>query len=458
MPHALIVDDDRNTLIAFAELVEAEGYSTTTAETLEAARVELTLRRPDVVLCDLVLPDGKGTDLLGELQGVPSPEVILITANATIETAVAALRLGAHDYLTKPVDIARLKTLLAQLRRTQALKDEVSTLRNELRQLGRFGPLVGTSPAMQQAYELISRVAPTDVTVLIIGESGTGKELVAESVYRLSRRRGQPFLAVNCGALAATLIESELFGHERGSFTGAERRHQGVFERANGGTLFLDEITEMPIELQVRLLRVLETGTMVRVGGDKELHVDCRVIAATNRDPESAVKAGTLRQDLYYRLQVFPLRLPPLREREGDIAVLARHFLAERARAENAEKHFTQDAMNALVRYQWPGNVRELKNVVDRAYILADEEITRECLPPEISGEQRPTGPFFRVRVGAAIADVEKRLILATLRELGGDKRRAAEALGVSLKTLYNRLHVYGEKSEGAAAGPREDE
>ncbi len=446
MPHALVVDDDRNTLDALAELVGAEGYTTSRAETLEEARAEIAARPPDVVLCDLVLPDGRGTDLLGELQAVPTIEVILITANATIETAITALRLGAYDYLTKPVDIARLKTLLAQLRRTQALKEEVSALRNELRQLGRFGSLVGTSPTMQQVYELISRVAPTDVTVLIIGESGTGKELVAESIYRLSRRRGTPYLAVNCGALSANLIESELFGHERGSFTGAERRHQGFFERANGGSLFLDEITEMPIELQVRLLRVLESGTMLRVGGDKEIRVDVRVIAASNRDPDEAVKAGKLRQDLYYRLQVFPIHLPPLREREGDIALLARHFLGLRNTSEGVEKHFSQDAMNALVRYQWPGNVRELRNVIDRAFILADDVITPECLPAEISGEERPAGPYFRVRVGTPIAEVEKRLILSTLREMQGDKRKAAETLGVSLKTLYNRLHEYGEK------------
>ncbi len=444
MPHALVVDDDTNTLIALAELVSAEGFSTATAATLEEARAHLAERAPDVVLCDLILPDGRGTDLLDELQGAPATEVILITANATIETAVTALRLGAYDYLTKPIDIPRLKTLLAQLRRTQALKEEVTALREELRQLGRFGPLVGTSPSMQAVYTMIGRVAPTDVTVLIVGESGTGKELVAESVWRLSRRRSGPYLAVNCGALSANLIESELFGHEKGSFTGAERRHQGFFERANGGTLFLDEVTEMPIELQVRLLRVLETGAMLRVGGDKEIKVDVRVVAATNRDPEEAVKAGKLRQDLYYRLQVFPIQLPPLREREGDVVTLARHFLGERNRIEGSEKHFSQEALAALVRYAWPGNVRELKNVVDRAYILADDEITPECLPAEISGEERPTGPFIRVRVGTPISEAEKRLILATLRELQGDKKRTAETLGVSLKTLYNRLHEYG--------------
>ena len=396
-----------------------------------------------MVLADLVLPDGQGTALLEELQGDPKVEVILITGHASVDTAVEALRTGAYDYLTKPVDVPRLKTLLAGLRRTQDLKAEVSTLRGELRDLGRFGLLVGASAAMQEVYDLIDRVAPTDATVLLVGESGTGKELAAETIHHLSKRKREPFLPLNCGAVAANLIESELFGHERGSFTGASRQHRGVFERAHGGTLFLDEITEMPFELQVKLLRVLETGVLMRVGGDKPVAVNVRVLAATNRDPEKAVADGKFREDLYYRLQVFPIRLPPLRQRPGDVELLARHFLAELNREEGAAKELTDAAIDRLEAWHWPGNVRELKNAMRRAFILADDELDPSCFPIDAAPDTAPSGPHVRVKVGASIADMEKRLILATLEETNGDKKQAAETLGISLKTLYNRLNSY---------------
>ena len=319
MLHALVVDDDMHSLSALAELVEAEGFDTATADNLAQARSKLEQRLPDVVLSDLMLPDGRGTELLKELLEEPTVEVILITGKATVETAVEALRLGAFDYLTKPIDLGRLKTLLARVKDTRELKQEVSSLRAELRDLGRFGPMVGTAPAMQRVYDLIDKVAPTEATAFLIGESGTGKELAAETVHRLSKRRKGPYLPLNCGAVSPTLIESELFGHEKGSFTGAQRQHRGYFERASGGTLFLDEITEMPIELQVKLLRVLETGRIMRVGGDREVDINVRVIAATNRNADDAVKDGKLREDLLYRLKVFPITLPPLRDREGDI-------------------------------------------------------------------------------------------------------------------------------------------
>jgi len=340
--------------------------------------------------------------------------------------------------------VPRLKTLLAGLRRTQDLKAEVSSLRGELRDLGRFGLLVGAAEAMQAVYDLIDRVAATDATVLLIGESGTGKELAAHTIHQLSKRKREPFLPLNCGAVAANLIESELFGHERGSFTGASRQHRGVFERAHAGTLFLDEITEMPFELQVKLLRVLETGTLMRVGGDKPVPVNVRVLAATNKDPEKAVEEGKFREDLYYRLQVFPIRLPPLRQRPGDVKLLAQYFLAELNREEGTEKELTDDAIDRLEAWHWPGNVRELKNAVRRAFILADDELDPSSFPIDAAPQTAAAaGPHVRVKVGASIAEMEKRLILATLNETSGDKKKAAETLGISLKTLYNRLNSY---------------
>jgi two-component system, NtrC family, response regulator HydG len=445
MLHALVVDDDASSLNALAELVEAEGFDTATAETLARARTQLGEKLPDVVLSDLMLPDGKGTELLEALMEEPSVEVILVTGKATVETAVEALRLGAFDYLTKPIDLARLKTLLARVKDTRELKQEVSSLRAELRDLGRFGPMVGTSPVMQRVYDLIDKVAPTEATAFIIGESGTGKELAAETIHRLSKRRKGPYLPLNCGAISATLIESELFGHEKGSFTGAQRQHRGYFERASGGTLFLDEITEMPIELQVKLLRVLETGRVMRVGGDREAEVNVRVVAATNRVPEEAVKEGKLREDLLYRLQVFPITLPPLREREGDIETLAFYFLQNLSKREGTTKRLSTEALDRLRGHHWPGNVRELQNVVQRAFILAEEELTPDCLPAELGGETRHAGPNLHLRVGTSLEDAERRLILATLDQHGGDKRATAEVLGISLKTLYNRLNQYAK-------------
>jgi DNA-binding NtrC family response regulator len=280
--------------------------------------------------------------------------------------------------------------------------------------------------------------------VLINGESGTGKELVAETLHRTSARKDAVMLPVNCGAVSPNLIESELFGHERGSFTGADRQRKGYFERANGGTLFLDEVTEMPIELQVKLLRVLETGTVVRVGGNEPIQVDVRLLAATNRDPLEAVKAGKLREDLYYRLNVFPIALPPLRARPGDIELLAEHFLAQLNREAGTAKVWSRAALERLRRNAWTGNVRELRNVVQRAYILGDDEIAAEVLPlPEEAPVERPDGPVLQVRVGTSIEQMEQRLILATLELTEGDKKRAAEILRISLKTLYNRLNVY---------------
>jgi DNA-binding NtrC family response regulator len=451
---ALIIDDDENFRTSLDLLVQREGFVTRTAGTLAEARESLAAGPPDVFLVDLTLPDGDGLAWLRSEPAASTAEVIVITGSTSVDSAVDALHGGALDYLTKPIDRARLRSALVNVNRTRALKQEVGSLRGELRDLGRFGRMVGRSKPILEVYDLVARVAPTDATVLITGESGTGKELVAETLHHCSTRKDALLLPVNCGAVSPNLIESELFGHERGSFTGADRQRKGCFERASGGTLFLDEITEMPIELQVKLLRVLETDTLVRVGGTEPVKVNVRVLAASNRDPAEAVKAGKLREDLFYRLNVFPIALPPLRDRPGDIDLLAEHFLAELNREGGTSKTWSRAALERMRANAWVGNVRELRNVVHRAYILADDEISSEVLP--LSEETPPPSPengqVLQIRVGTSIDRAEQRLILATLELTGGDKKKAAEILNISLKTLYNRLNVYDAGRTARAA------
>ena len=309
--------------------------------------------------------------------------------------------------------------------------------------------LIGRSSAIDAVLQLIARVAPTEATVLVCGESGSGKELVARSIHDLSARRNGPFVAINCGAVPPTLVESELFGHEKGSFTGAVGTHRGLIERAEGGTLFLDEVTEMPLDLQVRLLRFLETRSFYRVGGREELRADLRVIAATNRNPGQAVRDGQLREDLLYRLAVFPIDVPPLRAREGDAALLGRHFLDKLNRAHGTDKRFSAAASATLRAHSWPGNVRELRNAVERAYILCDEIIELE--PETMPSNGVTSQAELRIPIGTRLADVERSLIEATLGHFMGNKRRAAEVLGCSLKTLYNKLAAY-QRADAPAA------
>lgn len=454
MTHALIVDDDIGSSSAMAELISREGFSTATATTLHDARKQMALQRPDVILLDIHLPDGSGLDLFPNIDAQQSTEVVLITGHASLETSIEALRLGAADYLIKPINIRHLKNILSRVARPSDLKEEINKLRDDLRSLGRFGRLIGRSPPMQKLYDHISRVAPTAATVLLTGESGTGKEVVAQTLHELSRRKKAPFLPVNAGAISPQLIESELFGHEKGSFTGAVKQHAGYFERASGGTLFLDEITEMPIDLQSKLLRVLETGTFMRVGSNVQTETDVRVIAATNRSPEDAVAKGRFRADLLYRLQVFPIFLPPLRERTEDIELLVEHFLAELNQTESTHKTVDPEIIELLSKFPWPGNVRELKNTIHRAYIMADDIIDKHCLPPQVStlnGIRQPAvynGSALNIQVGMKIADAEQRLIYATLEHCGGSKEKTADMLGISLKTLYNRFKEYSEDTD----------
>ena len=443
MPHLLLVDDDPEALEWLSELAKGEGFSVAQADSLRAARIHMSRLQPDVMLTDLQLPDGQGIELVNDLESRESTEVVLITGHASVESAVQALRLGATDYLVKPVDVDRLRAILRRVPRTGELRAEIGELREELRRLGRFGHLLGSSPPMQKLYDQLGRVAPTSATVLLIGESGTGKELAAQTCHEMSRRKRAPFLPLNCGAVSPQLIESELFGHEKGSFTGADRQHKGYFERAHGGTLFLDEITEMPQELQVKLLRVLETGSFMRVGTTAPISSDVRLICATNRVPEQAVAEGKLREDLYHRLNVFPISMPPLRERGTDIELLAQHFLDQLNKQEDASKSFAPPTIAALYAHTWPGNVRELKNYCQRAFILADEVIDANLAPAAVAAPE--SAPLLSVRVGTTLDEVSRRLIEATLAECGS-KRKAADMLGISLKTLYNRLAAY--KSE----------
>ena len=458
MPHALIVEDDRDAASALAALVRAEGLSSAIAGSLAEARQQMVLRMPDLVLLDLMLPDGSGMALFEEREEFGNVEIVLMTGHASLESSIQALRVGASDYLIKPVSPRQLKSVLARGRRPAESKAEIASLKHAADREGRFGHLRGRAPIMQNVYTQIGRVAATAVTVFIIGESGAGKEVVAQTIHDLSLRRNAPFLAINCGAISPQLIESEMFGHEKGSFTGASRQHRGFFERANGGTLFLDEVTEMPVELQVKLLRVLETGSFMRVGSDELLETDVRIIAATNRDLRDAVASGKLREDLFYRLNVFQIHVPPLRERLEDVALLAEHFLLTMNEREKTKRTLTPDALEKLLHYDWPGNVRELRNVIQRAYIMSETNtIDADCIP--FDEARSPRGAkggvaSVTVPVGSSIADMERALILATVATCSGQKEKAAEMLGISAKTLYNRLREYEGDASPADVPP----
>jgi len=448
-PFALIVEDEPDAAYALAELVRGNGFRTAIAGSLAEAKQQLGLRTPDVVLLDLLLPDGSGMELFDSRESLGDVEIVLMTGHASLETSIQALRLGAVDYLIKPVSARQLEAVLTRVGRPVDARAELDGLRHVADEEGRFGHLRGRAEVMQTVYTQIGRVAGTAVTVLIVGESGSGKEVVAQTVHDLSRRRKAPFLAVNCGALSPQLIESEMFGHEKGSFTGANRQHKGFFERAHGGTLFLDEVTEMPPDLQVKLLRVLETGRFMRVGSDETIETDVRIVAATNREPTEAVARGKLREDLFYRLNVFQIRVPPLRDRCADVPLLAQHFLDKLNLREGEARSFALGALDKLERHAWPGNVRELRNVVQRAFIMADgDSITAACIPFD-SALVAASEPLVTVQVGTTVEQMERQLILATLDSVKGHKGRAAELLGVSQNTLYNRLRDYGREPVG---------
>src|SRR5687768_3638939 len=452
----LIVEDDPPTRSGLAELVQAWGFQTDEAPDGEEALRRVTTFRPAIIVSDLVMPRMGGFDLLRALKDQLSDiSFILLTAQGTVESAVEAIKEGAYDYLTKPVDPQRLQILLQKAVERQETLREVRHLRRQLREQGSFGRIVGNSAEIRSVYRVIEQAAPTSASVLIWGESGTGKELIAQTIHELSPRALFPFVAINCAAIPETLLESEIFGHEKGAFTGAHDRRTGVFELAHRGTLFLDEIAEMVPATQVKLLRVLQERTFRRLGGRQEQSVDVRVIAATNQDPHEAVRSGKLREDLYYRLNVFALELPPLRDRREDIPLLVQQFLNEfNSRNAKSVRAVDQEAMCLLEHYGWPGNIRELRNVMERATILAEGDfIEPKHLPPTLVTKGEETLPTVTLSPGTTVDEAERRLIVLTLEHTRNNKTRAAEILGISLKTLHNKLNRMREQAPRPETG-----
>jgi len=452
MKRILIVDDDHATSAGMGDVVEEWGYEAEIADTLKAGWNSVSRLVPDVAIVDLKLPDGSGLDLLHRIKETyPDISVIILTGHATVDSAVKALKVGAEDYVTKPVDLPRLQVILKTIEDKQLMKQEILELRRQLQKMGALGHLVGKSRAMQKLFEEIEMVANTDANVFIVGESGSGKEIVANTIHSLSRRRNKPFIAFNCGAISPTLIESEIFGHEKGAFTNAIKRREGYFEMAKGGTVFLDEITEMPLELQVKLLRVLEESKFRRVGGNEEINIDARIIAASNRDPAKAIADSRLREDLFYRLNVFPIDVPPLRERLEDLPLFAYFFLEKLNEAEDKKvDKIDNEFLEALAEYEWPGNVRELRNVINRAFIMArSDTLTIDCLPDKFLGARRKRSrTSLTIPLGQPMEEVERMVIEETLHMTDGDRKRTADILGISYKTLYNKTKKYKGETE----------
>jgi DNA-binding NtrC family response regulator len=462
----LVVEDEPNARAGLAELIASWGYRTETAVDGVAGLDCVVRWSPDVVVTDMMMPRMDGLQLLDRIGELPQQvAVVVLTAQGSIESAVDAMRMGAYDYLQKPVDPARLKTILLNAQQQTEAKDEIAEVESAANTTGRLGPLVGSSPAMRDIFSMLERIAPNNVSVLITGESGTGKELAARALHLLSGRRNKPFIAVNCAAIPETLIESEIFGHERGAFTGAQERRAGCFELAEEGTLLLDEIGEMPAATQSKLLRVLEDRKLRRLGSRDEIPVNVRVIAATNKDPQRAVAAGELRGDLYYRLNVFNIVMPSLREHRDDIPAMANAMVEEmNLRHGTNVPGISRAVMERFASYSWPGNARELRNTIERAVILAAGRTIEVTHLPQGFGEAAFTPPahgahltastapvpqfpqseeMVHLSVGTTVDEAEKQLILKTLTATRNNKTRAADILGISSKTLQNKLKEY---------------
>jgi len=464
MPNAvkvLIVEDELHALTGLAELISGWGYRTETASDGIEGWEKALAWNPAIVVTDLKMPrlDGIGllTRLAEESSGLNANlAVVVLTAMGSIQLAVEAMKLGAYDFLQKPVDATRLRTILANATRQRETQIELEVARRRLRETGVLGALVGNSRSMREIFSLIEQIAPSNVSVLITGESGTGKELVARTLHELSPRKTRPFVAVNCAAIPETLIESEIFGHEKGAFTGAVERRAGCFELASGGTLLLDEIGEMPVATQAKLLRVLEERKLRRLGARTEQDVDVRVLAATNRDPAQAVAHGHLRPDLFYRLSVFNIHMPPLREHLEDVPAMAEAMLREmNLKHSRRVSGVAPSMLDRMLAYDWPGNARELRNTIERAVILCPDGAPLDAghLPPgfgkaQILAAQAFDDSVVQIRVGSTVDEAERLLILRTLEATGQNKTRAAEILGVSLKTLHNKLKEYGRVRE----------
>jgi len=438
----LVVDDDAPTREALASGLKKLGHELRSAGTGVAALDEVRRHAVDLAIIDLKLPDMEGTELFGALRILrPEAIAIMISGHATVDEAVSALKRGIYDFITKDFRMHELRKVVTKALETQQLLVENRRLREALQDRGPAGRLIGRGPALLKVLHVVGQVAPMKSTVLLSGESGVGKELVAEAIHYQSPRRDKPLVKLNCGALPEGLIESELFGHEKGAFTGAIQQRKGRFELADGGTIFLDEISEMPPATQVKLLRVLQEGEFDRVGGGRSLKVDVRVIAATNVDLEAAVAAGRFRKDLFYRLNVIHLPIPPLRERREDIALLALNFLDKFCLVnDRPPMGFSPEAMAALKNYSWPGNVRELQNVVERAVALCAENMVGLADLPDEIRKHSPEDDRIVLPVGSSLEEIERQAISQTLKKTGGDKELAARLLGIGLATLYRRL------------------
>ena len=451
----LIVDDEESQRVGLATMVASWGFAVATAADGQEALDKLAEDAVQVLVTDLMMPRMDGFELLKRLTSQGNmPPAIVLTAFGNIETAISTIHdLGAYWFLEKPIQPAALRILLERAASQSRLTEETERLQRQLSYQGVLVDLVGSSPAMHQVFSLVRQVAPSKAAVLVTGESGTGKELVARAIHHLSPRRGGPFVAINCAAMPETLMESELFGHEKGAFTGAVERRAGCFELAQHGTLLLDEIAEMPVGTQAKLLRVLEDSRVRRLGGKSEITVDVRIIAATNKVLDDALRKGELREDLFYRLNVFQIALPPLRDRDGDLPILAEALIRDLNKKHGCKAtEISPDVMEQLRCHNWPGNVRELRNVMERAVIIAGEgTITVHHLPRDfglsigsrhIAEVNEPDS--IRLQVGATVGDAEKALIQITLQHTKNNKTRAAEILGISLKTLFNKLKEYG--------------
>jgi len=442
----LIVEDDAAQRVGLQKLLTSWGFAVDVARDGREALEKIAADRPSIVLSDLVMPNLGGLDLLRALKQDGSDiTMVLLTAQGSVETAVEAIKQGAYDYLTKPVDPQRLRIVLDQVAARHDTLREVRALRRQLQERGTFGSLVGASLEMRKIYQVLEQAAPTSASVLVHGESGTGKELVAQTIHQLSPRAGQPYVPLNCAAIPDTLLESELFGHEKGAFTGAVARRAGAFELAHRGTLFLDEIAEMTPITQAKLLRVLQERSFRALGGSREQSVDIRVIAATNLDPKEAVRQGRLREDLFYRLNVFAIQLPPLRDRKDDIPLLAQAFIKEfDDRHGRHVAGLSDEAMKTLERYNWTGHVRELRNVIERATIVSKGPLIEPGDLPALAAVTAPASMApsdGALAPGTTVDQAEQRLIEITLQHTNGNKTRAAELLGISLKTLHNKLN-----------------
>jgi DNA-binding NtrC family response regulator len=454
----LIVEDEANERTGLAELVSSWGYRTDTAADGIEALEKVSTFSPSIVITDVKMPRMDGMELVEKLADLSqSIAVVMVTAQKTTETAFHAGRLGVQDYIEKPIDFRRLRSILGNLGEILQTRTENESLRRSLRDKGALGRLVGSSPKMLEIFHLVEMVAPSTASVLITGASGTGKELVARTIHDLSPRRNKPFIPINCAAIPETLIESEIFGHEKGAFTGALERRTGCFELAEGGTLLLDEIGEMPVATQAKLLRVLEDHKVRRLGSKVETAVDVRVLAATNKVPDEAVAQGELRQDLYYRLNVFNIHMPPLREHKDDIRDLVRSLLAEMSRKhERKVADVSEAVLNVFQNYSWPGNVRELRNTLERAVIVCEGGlIETKHLPPGFGQNVRPAvhdPDAVHLGVGTTVEEAERQLILKTLQATTNNKTKAAEILGISLKTLHNKLKEYGRAPDAVMA------